>query len=211
MPISRRHVTPFRRRRSLDGGPNVPPRLRRRALLTGRQAQEILHQWDRQITRLRRRVDELEEQNARLVVALGEAVEICDAAMAPGRAPIFAQVSSQIAHACRVLSSQSARLRSQLRLRWRPWLFSAALLSLTYRRKLKPMIGWPFEPVDDDSESPAGSTAAVPLVAPNTGSRFHNMGRQGAESPSQQSGSSNVAPVSQQPSSVGNSIGTESR
>ena len=209
MPISRRRVTPFRRRRSVDGGPNIPPRLRRRALLTGRQAQEILRQWDRQITRLRRRVDELEEQNARLVVALGEAVEICDAAVAPGRAPISSQVSSHIVHACHVLSYQSASLCTQLRLRWRPWLFSAALLNLTYRRKLKPIVGWPFEPVSDDSETRAGSMAAAPLVAQTTGSRFCNTRGQEAESPSQRSGSSNVAQVSRQPSSVGNPVGTD--
>jgi hypothetical protein len=210
MPISRRRVTPFRRRRSLDGGPNIPPRLRRRPLLTGRQAQEILHQWDRQITRLRRRVDELEEQNGRLVVALREAVDICDAALAPEHAPIAAQISAHLAQACHVLSSQCARLRTQLRLRWRPWLFSAALLGLTYRRKLKPIVGWPFEPVGDGSDSPVGSMAAPPLVAPNTASQFCNMGRQDAERPSQPSGSSNVAQVSRQPSSVSNSIGNES-
>jgi len=126
MPISRRRVTPFRRRRSQQGGPNGP-RPRRRALLRGRQAKE------------------LEEQNARLVVALRDAVEICDAAMAPGRTPI----SSHIAHVYHFLSSQSVSLRSQLRLRWRPLLFSAALLSLTYRRRPKPSVGWPFEPVRD--------------------------------------------------------------
>ena|SRR5215813_5327914 len=145
MPISRRRVTPFRRRRSLDGASNIA-RPRRRALLTGRQAKEIIHHWDRQITLLRQRVDELQEQNARLVVVLREAVEICDAAMAPARAPI----SSHIAHVWHLLSSQSARFGSQLRLRWRPLLFSAALFSLTYRRKLKPSVGWPFEPVRDE-------------------------------------------------------------
>jgi hypothetical protein len=145
MPISRRRVTPFRRRRPPEGRPDNP-RARRRALLAGRQAKELIWHWERQITRLRQRVDELEEQNARLVVALGEAVEICDAAMAPGRAPI----SSHIAHVRHVLSSQSVRLRSQLRLRWRPLVFSAALFTLTYRRKLKPRVGWPFEPVRDE-------------------------------------------------------------
>jgi hypothetical protein len=144
MPISRRRVTPLRKRRHLEGRPNHP-RPRRRALLTGRQAKELICHWDRQITRLRQRVDELEEQNARLVIALGEAVEICDAAMAPGRAPI----SSHIAHVRHVLSSQSVRWRSRLRLRWRPLLFSAALFTLTYRRKLKPSVGWPFEPARD--------------------------------------------------------------
>jgi hypothetical protein len=141
MPISRRRVIPFRRRRSLEGGSNIS-RPRRRA----RQAKEIIHHWDRQITLLRQRVDELQEQNATLVVALRDAVEICDAAMAPARAPI----SSHVAHVWHFLSSQSARFGSQLRLRWRPLLFSAALFTLTYRRKLKPSVGWPFEPVRDE-------------------------------------------------------------
>jgi hypothetical protein len=145
MPISRRRVTPFRRRRALEGKSNTS-RPRRRALLAGRQAKELICHWERQITRLRQRVDELEEQNAKLVVALGEAVEICDAALAPWRAPIVAH----IAHVRHVLSSQSTRLRSQLRLRWRPLLFGAALFTLTYRRKLKPGVGWPFEPVRDE-------------------------------------------------------------
>jgi len=146
MPISRRRVTPSRRRRSLQGGPNGP-RLRRRALPRGRQAKELFCHWDRQIAQLRQRLDELEEQNARLVVALRDAVDICDAAMAPGRSSI----SSHIAHVCHFISSRSVSLRSQLRLRWRPLLFSAALLSLTYRRRPKPSVGWPFEPVRDQS------------------------------------------------------------
>lgn len=146
MPISRRRVTPFRKRGCVGARPNIPPRLRRRALLTGPHAKEILYHWDRQITRLRQRVEELEEQNASLVVALKDAVEICDAATAPGRAPI----SSHIARAFQFLASQSVSLRSQLRLRWRPLLFSAALISLTFRRKFKPSVGWPFEPVRDE-------------------------------------------------------------
>jgi hypothetical protein len=127
-------------------------------LLRRRQAKEIIYHWDRQITRLRQRVDELEEQNARLVVALTEAVEICDAAITQGRRPI----SLHIANVWHFLLSQSVSLRSQLRLRWRPWLFSAILLSLTYRRKLKPIIGWPFEPVLDEGETSAAPTAATP-------------------------------------------------
>jgi hypothetical protein len=179
MPISRRRVTRFRRRRPLDGGPNVPPPLRRRALLTRRQAKEIIHHWDRQITRLRQRVDELEEQNARLVAALADAVEICDVAIAPGRAPI----SSHIANVCRFLLSQSVSLRSQLQLRWRPLVFSAALLTLTYRRKLKPIVGWPFEPVLDEGEISVGSTAAAPLGAQNTARCFSSMTSQKKSEP----------------------------
>jgi hypothetical protein len=144
MPISRRRVTPLRRRRPLQGRPNHP-RPRRRALLTGRQAKELICHWDRQITRLRQRVDELEEQNARLVIGLGEAIEICDAVIAPAPVP----TSSHIANVRHLLSSLSVRLCSQLRLRWRPLLFSAALFTLTYRRKLKPSVGWPFEPARD--------------------------------------------------------------
>lgn len=146
MPISRRRVTPFRRRRSLELRPNIPARLRRRALLSGQQAKQIIYQWDRQITQLRQRVDELEEQNAGLVAALKDAVEICDAAMAPRRPPI----TSHIAQVFHFLSSRSVSLHSQLRSRWRPLLFSAALLSLTFQRKLKPGVGWPFEPVRDE-------------------------------------------------------------
>ena len=152
MPISRRRVTRFRRRRSLEGGPNIPPPLHRRALPPRRQAKKLIHHWDRQITRLRQRVDELEEQNVKLVIALADAVEICDVAIAPGRAPI----PSHVANVCHFLSSQSVSFKSQLRLRWCPLLFSAALLTLTYRRKLKPVVGWPFEPILDEGEIPAG-------------------------------------------------------
>jgi hypothetical protein len=205
MPIPRRRVTVFRRRRSPQGAVNVPPRLRRRALLTGGQAKEILYHWDRQITRLRQRVDELEEQNARLVAALKDAVEICDAAMAPGRAPL----SSHVARLFDLLSSQSLSLRSQVRLRWRPLLFSAALLSLTFRRKLKPSVGWPFEPVRDEGESPMGSMAAAPRVAQNTGSRSSSMGHEGAERPPHCEEPSQAAQVSPLRANVGDPIQTE--
>ena len=203
MPISRRRVKPFRRRRSLEGAVNVPPRLRRRALLTGGQAKEILSHWDRQITRLRQRVDELEEQNTRLVAALRDAVEICDAALAPRRATL----SSHVAHVFDLLASQSVSLRSQLRLRWRPLLFSATLLSLTLRRKLKPSVGWPFEPVRDEDDA-TGSMAAAPRVAQNPGSRF-NMRRRGAENPPHCEEPSHAAQVSRLRPSVGNPIQTE--
>lgn len=205
MPISRRRVKPFRRRRSLEGAVNTPPRRRRRALLTGGQAKEILCHWDRQITRLRQRVDELEEQNARLVAALRDAVEICDAAMAPGRAPF----SSHVAHVFGLLSSQSVGLRSQLRLRWRPLLFSATLLSLTMRRKLKPSVGWPFEPVRDDGEIAMGSMAAALRDAQNTGSGFPQMKRRSAENPPHCEEASHAAKVSRLRPSVGKPIQTE--
>jgi len=140
-------------------------------LLRRRHAKEIIYHWDRQITRLRQRVDELEEQNARLVVALAEAVEICDAAITQGRRPIFLHIAN-VSH---FLLSQSVSLRSQLRLRWRPLLFSATFLTLTYRRKLKPIIGWPFEPVLDEGETSAAPTAAAPQVAQNTAGCFSTM------------------------------------
>jgi len=171
MPISRHRATRFRKRRPLDGGANSPPPVRRRVLLRRRQAKEIIHHWDQQITRLRQRVGELEEQNARLVVALAEAVEICDAAITPVPRPI----SLHIANVSHFLLSQSVSLRSQLRLRWRPSLFSTTLLSLTHRRKLKPIIGWPFEPVLDEGETSAAPTAAAPQVAQNTARCFSTM------------------------------------
>jgi len=166
MPIPRHRATRFRKRRPPDGGANS-----RRVLLRRRHAKEIIYQWDRQITRLRQRVDELEERNARLVVALAEAVEICDAAITQGRRPI----SSHIANVSQFLLSQSVSLRSQLRLRWRPLLFSATFFTLTYRRKLKPIIGWPFEPVLDEGETSAAPTAAAPQVAQNTAGCFSTM------------------------------------
>src|SRR5262249_31625450 len=116
MPILRHRAIRFRRRRVLDRGPNSLAPVRRPALVRRRQAKEMIHRWDRQITRLRQRVDELEEQNARLVVALAEAVKICDAAITAGRRPI----SLHIANMSHFLLSQSVKVGSQWPLRWRP-------------------------------------------------------------------------------------------
>ena len=70
-------------------------RSRRQRGLTAQQAQEMVHAWDQQITRLQRRVSEMEEQNALLVHQLKEAIRMCDAALAkpyPGRAALSSAI-----------------------------------------------------------------------------------------------------------------------
>src|SRR5262245_48824136 len=158
MRLSPRRVRRWRGRRSVDGGSIIPPPLRRRALLTRQHAKEIIHHWDRMITRLRQRVDELEEQNARLTVALADAVRICDEATVVGREP--APIALRIANVRRFLLSQVVDLRAQARLAWRRVAVSMAHLALPYRRN-KPTVGWPFEPGLDGPTS-IGSKAAAP-------------------------------------------------
>src|SRR5215510_3636531 len=111
MQFSPRRVTRFRGRRTVNGGPHIAPPPQRRARLTRRQAKELLHTWDQQITRLRRRVDELEAQNAKLADTLAVAVRICDEAIAAEREP--APISARIAKMCGVLWLQAVSLRSQ--------------------------------------------------------------------------------------------------
>jgi hypothetical protein len=146
----------------VDGGPSIPPPLGRRALLTRQHAKEIIHHWDQKITRLRHQVDELEEHNARLAVALADAVRMCDEGAAVGREP--APISLHIANVGRFLLSQVDSLRSQVLLAWRSVAFSVAHLALPYRRKIKPSVGWPFEPGLDGPTS-IGCMAEAP---PNT-------------------------------------------
>jgi hypothetical protein len=55
----------------------------------------MVHSWDQQITRLQRRVSEMEEQNALLLRQLKEAVRICDVGLAKRR-PGGAALSSAI-------------------------------------------------------------------------------------------------------------------
>jgi len=110
------------------------------------------------ITRLRQRVDELEEQNAALTVALADAVRICDEATAVGREP--APISLRIANVRRFLLSQVVGLRAQARLAWRCVAFSMAHLALPYRRN-KPAVGWPFE-LGLDGPTSIGTKAAAP-------------------------------------------------
>lgn len=147
----------------MDGGSIIPPPLRRRTLLTRQHAKEIIHHWDRKITRLRQQVDELEEQNARLTVALAEAVRICDEATATavGREPD--PVSLRIANVRRFLLSQVVGLRAQARLAWRCVAFSMAHFALLCRRN-KPAVGWPFEPGLDGPTSIGSKPAAPPSI-----------------------------------------------
>jgi hypothetical protein len=88
-------------------------------------------------------------------------------------------------------------------------LFSATLLSLTMRRKLKPSVGWPFEPVRDDGEIAMGSMAAALRDAQNTGSGFPQMKRRSAENPPHCEEASHAAKVSRLRPSVGKPIQTE--
>jgi len=113
------------------------------------------------ITRLRQRVDELEEQNAALTVALADAVRICDEATAVGREP--APISLRIANVRRFLLSQVVGLRAQARLAWRCVAFSMAHLALPYRRN-KPAVGWPFELGLDGPTSIGSKPAAPPSI-----------------------------------------------
>src|SRR6476620_10207479 len=90
-----------RRCRSLNVEPSLRP-LHGRVLLTRRQAKEMIHNWDQQIVRLRRRAEELEEQNEKLRDLLNDAVRICDEAIAGGRRPapptLFANMYGVLLH-----------------------------------------------------------------------------------------------------------------
>jgi hypothetical protein len=147
MHFSHRRVARLRGRRSVNGGAHISPPPQRRTRLTRRQAKEMIHTWDQQITRLRRRVDELEVQNAKLADSLALAVRICDEAIAAERDA--APISLHIANGCRFLWLQAVSLPSQLRLSWRPLVFSVLSvthLALPSRRKIERTVGWPFEP-----------------------------------------------------------------
>jgi hypothetical protein len=107
----------------------------------------MIHTWDQQIRRLRRRVDELEAKNAKLADTLALAVRICDEAIAAERDA--ALISLRIASGVRFLWLQAVSLRSQLRLSWRSLAFSVSSvthLALPSRRKIERTVGWPFEP-----------------------------------------------------------------
>src|SRR6516225_7195809 len=158
MQFSPRRVTRFRGRRCVNGGPHVAPPPQRRARLTRRQAKEIIHTWDQQITRLRRRVDDLAAQNAKLADTLAVAVRICDEAIAAEREP--APIFLRIENVCRVLWFRALSLQSQLHLPWRSLLFSVPRLSWPSRRKTERTVGWPFEPGLEGPTS-LGSTAAA--------------------------------------------------
>jgi len=158
MHFSPRRVARFRGRRSVNGGAHISPPPQQRTRLTRRQAKEIIHTWDQQITRLRRRVDELEAQNAKLADSLAVAVRICDEAIAAEREP--ASIALRIANGCRFVRFQAVSLRSQLRLPLRSLVFSVTHLALPFRRKIERTVGWPFEPGLDGPTS-AGSTAAA--------------------------------------------------
>ena len=56
----------------------------------------------------------------------------------------------------RVILCHSVNLRSQLQLSWGLLLLSLSHLPLPYRRKIRPPVGWPFEPVLDRSTSVDG-------------------------------------------------------
>ena len=158
MHFSPRRVARLRGRRSVNGGVQISPPPQLRTRLTRRQAKEMIHTWDQQITRLRRRVDELEAQNANLADALAVAVRICDEAVAAEREP--APISLRIANGCRSLWFQAVGLRSQLRLPWRSLVFSVTHLAVPYRRKIERTVGWPFEPELDGPNSVGSMTAA---------------------------------------------------
>jgi len=134
-----------RRRSSLTAEANTSRPQRGPGLLTRRQAKELIHTWDQQITRLRHRVEELEDQNEVLRDLLKDAVRICDEAIASGGRP---ETPSRFADTYRALLCHSVGLRSQVQLSWRWLLFSMTQLPLSYRRD-SPKVGWPFEPVLD--------------------------------------------------------------
>ena len=128
MPFSPRASRSHRRRSDAKRGVSHPPP---RGLLTRAQAAAMFHTWDQRIARLRQRVDELEEQNAKLKGLLGDAIhEEEDVAR-----------SSHGANMYRFLLSQWSRLRVS-------WDRLMGRLSVLYHgpSNQRP-IGWPFEPV----------------------------------------------------------------
>jgi hypothetical protein len=129
------------RRRSLKAKPTVHRPLRGQVLLMRRQAEEMIHSWDRQLVRLHHRVAQLEEQNEELRHALRDAQRIFDLTPAVRRPPA---APSRIARMLRVFLHHSARLRSELRRAWWRGLLTMCRLSLPYRRGTSPPVGWPF-------------------------------------------------------------------
>jgi hypothetical protein len=145
MPFSPRGDKRLRGHRTvLNGGMNFSHPSRRRAPLMLR-----LHTWDQQIVRLSKRVDELEQLNARLTQALADAVRICDTAIAAGPEPN--STSARIAKLRRFLLYLSDGIRCQLSLLPSRLRLSCRLLlnrfPFSFPRKMEPAVGWPFEPI----------------------------------------------------------------
>ena len=111
----------------------------------------MIHSWDQQILRLCRRVDKLEEENAKLREMLMDAIRICDEPLAAGVGPLHpeepAHSSSRVAKSYRSLMPQRASM--QLRLPWRSVTLVLGRLLLPRRRQIESAVGWPFEPVVD--------------------------------------------------------------